>query len=201
MAFLRRVLGGGKKEPAAEPAAAGPRVSENRYWRCPACGGVQSKKDLDAFLRPNATLDAGGGAVCAKCGREHAQTAVYGGDYDFTGSGETLSRVQLAQRYIDAEVTADADALEALLAPDAVHASMRGETVGAKAIADRLRNPSGPGGGMMGRMQWGSPTQEGDRVTILGKPSTPNPMFAGMTMTLTFDETNRITRIEMGRAG
>jgi len=201
MAFLRRVLGGGKKEPAAEPAAAGPRVSENRYWRCPACGGVQSKKDLDVFLQAKASLDASGGAVCAKCGREHAQTAVYGGDYDFTGSGEALSRVQLAQRYIDAEVSGDADALEALLSPGAVHASMRGETVGAKAIADRLRNPSGPGGGMMGRMQWGSPTQEGDRVTILGKPSTPNPMFAGMTMTLTFDETNRITRIEMGRAG
>jgi hypothetical protein len=202
MGFLRRALGGSKKdEPAAAGPASGARVSGNRYWRCPGCGGVQSKKELDTVFHVGAPITTAGAVTCAKCGREHGFEAVYGGSYDFTGEVEVLSRVQLAQKYIDAEITGDADGVEALLAPDAVMASMRGDTAGARAIGDRLRNPSGPGAGMMGRMQWGPPLQEGDKVSIQGKASTPNPMFSGMTLTLTFNGSNKISRIEMSRAG
>ena len=201
MGFLRRVFGVGdspEPRPPAE-AAAGPRVSGNRYWRCPGCGGVQSKKDLDTTYVTGARIDAGAAIVCSKCGREHDAVAVYGGSFDFTGEAEVLSRSQIAQRYIEAEMAQDGDALEALLAPDAVHASMRGETAGAKAIAGRLRNPQGPGGGMMGRLQWGSPSEVDGKVEIEGKPTMPNAPFPGITMTLSFNEANKITRIEMGR--
>lgn len=207
MAFLKNLFGGGKKE--AEPAPpSGPTVSPNRYWRCPACGGVQGKRELDSTYVSGAPLETSATVECNKCQRQHPAQAVYGGEYDFTGEPEVLSRKQLAQKYIDAQVTNDADALEALLAEDAVSSSMRGEVVGAKAIAERLRNPQGPGAGFMGRIQWETPVEEGDTVRIPGKPPSPPPggggpppgMFgSGMSMVLTFNEMNKITRIEMKR--
>lgn len=201
MSFLRKVFGaGGKREEAqSRPQDGGPRVSGNRYWRCPSCGGVQGKKELDITYMTGAPVAGRGSITCSKCGREQEAVMVYGGDYDFTGEAEVLSRTQLAQRYLEAEMAQDADALEALLAPDAVHSSMRGETAGATAIAGRLRNPQGPGAGMMGRMQWSAPVEHEGKVKVEGKPTMPNAPFPGLTMTLTFGETNKITRIEMGR--
>jgi hypothetical protein len=206
MAFLRKVFGGTKKEEAAEPAYTGPTVSANRYWRCPACGGVQGKRELDNTYMPGTPLQAEGSVTCNKCSREHPAAAVYGGEYDFTGEEEVLSRTRIAQKYIDSQIACDADALEALLAPDAVSSTMRGEVVGAKAIAERLRNPQGPGAGFMGRIQWEAPVEEGDTVQIRGKPPAGGPggppgggMFPGMTMVLSFDEANKIKRIEMKR--
>ncbi len=200
MGFLRRVFGGKDEQTSSSGAAVdGPRVSGNRYWRCPNCGGVQSKKELDTTYQTGTMLAAGALVACAKCGREHDVAAVYGGSLDFTGEAEVLSRAQVAQRYLDAEVAQDGDALEALLAPDAVHTSMRGDTAGAKAIADRLRNPQGMGAGMMGRLQWGAPAEADGVVTVDGKPTMPNAPFPGLTLTLRFNEANKITRIEMGR--
>ncbi len=202
MSFLRRVFGGGDKKASLSASEAGevlPRVSPNRYWRCPNCGGIQSKKDLDTVYLTGSPITGAGTASCSKCGREHHIAEVYGGGYDFTGAEEVLSRAQIGQKYLDAEITQDADALEALLAAEAVHVSMRGETAGAKAIADRLRNPSGPGAGMAGRLQWDAPVQEGSIVRIEGKPKTPNAPFAGLTMTLAFNQANKISRIEMRR--
>jgi hypothetical protein len=207
MAFLKNLFGG-KKAAAEASAPAGPVVSANRYWRCPDCGGVQGKRELDTTYVSGTPLTAEGTLACNKCGREHSLLAVYGGDYDFTGEAEVLSRKQIAQKYIDAQIAGDADALEALLAPDAVSSSMRGEVVGAKAIADRLRNPQGPGAGFMGRIQWETPVEEGDTVRIPGKPPAAPPggggpppgMFgSGMSLVLTFNEANKITRIEMKR--
>jgi hypothetical protein len=208
MAFLRKVFGGGKKEEeAAPPEPTGPVVSANRYWRCPDCGGVQGKPELDQAFLPGQPLSATGTVTCRKCEREQPAAAVYGGDLDFTGEAEVLSRKGLAQKYIDAQIAGDADALESLLAPDAVSSTMRGEVVGAKAIADRLRNPQGPGAGFMGRIQWEAPVEDGDQVRIAGKPPAGGPgggppgggMFTGMTMVLTFNEANKISRIEMKR--
>jgi hypothetical protein len=183
----------------AETAAPGPRVSGNRYWRCPSCGGVQSKKELDTTYVVGDTIPLGAAVICSKCSREHDATAVYGGSFDFTGEAEVLSRTQAAQKYLEAEMTQDGDALEPLLAADAVHASMRGDVVGARAIADRLRNPQGFGAGMMGRLQWGPPVEVEGRVRFEGRPTTPNAPFPGLVMTLSFSDANKITRIEMGR--
>ena len=201
MGFLRKVFGGGEKSAGGDQVVApsGPRVSGNRYWRCPGCGGVQGKKELDSTYTAGAAIQGGAAVACSKCGREHEASDVYGGSFDFTGEAEVLSRTQIAQRYIEAEMAQDGDALEPLLAPEAVHASMRGETMGSKAIADRLRNPQGPGGGMMGRLQWGPPSEAEGKVSIEGKPTMPNAPFPGLTMTLSFNEANKITRIEMGR--
>jgi hypothetical protein len=204
MTFLRRVFRGGERRPEAGAASVGgetARVSPNRYWRCPDCGGVQGKAELDARFLPGAAITGEGMVACRKCGREHPEAAVYGGRYDFTGALEAASRVQLAQRYLEAEAAQKGDDLEALLAPDAVMVTMRGELAGAKAIADRLRYPSGPGSGMMGRLVWGTPVQEGDVVRVTGKPSMPNAPFPGLTLTLAFDESDRIRRIELGRVG
>lgn len=203
MGFLRRVFGGARpaRQDDTSPAASAgtPRVSGNRYWRCPACGAVQGKPGLDSLLAAGATAPQAEPVACSKCGRDHEAGSVYGGSLDFTGEAEVLSRAQVAQRYLEAEMAGDANAVEALLASEAVHSSMRGETVGAKAIAERLRNPQGPGAGMMGRLQWGAPVESEGRVTIDGKPSMPNAPFPGLTMTLTFNEANKIERIELGR--
>jgi hypothetical protein len=160
---------------------------------------VQGKTDLDVTFTVGSAIGRDALIACSKCGREHAATTVYGGDFDFTGEAEVLSRTQIAQRYLDAEMTQDGDALERLLAPDAVHTSMRGETAGAKAIADRVRNSQGMGAGMTGRMQWSAPAEVDGRVRFDGKPTMPNAPFPGIALTLTFDEANKITRIEMGR--
>lgn len=204
MGFLRKVFGGGSNKPTVAEthmADAGPLVSANRYWRCPACGGVQGKKDLDSAFMSGSPLGAAAAVACSKCGREHDGVSVYSGDYDFTGEAEVLSRTQLAQRYLEAEMTQDADTLEGLLASDAVHSSMRGETAGAKAIADRLRNPQGMGAGMMGRLQWSAASDEDGKVRFEGKSTMPNAPFPGLYLTLSFDEANKITRVEMGRRG
>lgn len=197
--FLRKIFGRDDDKSSAVAAAAGPRVSGNRYWRCPNCGGVQGKKELDSTYVVGDGVPAGARVMCAKCGREHEASAVYGGSFDFTGEAEVLSRTQAAQRYLEAEMTQDADAVEALLAPDCVHVSMRGETLGARAIGDRIRNPQGPGGSMIGRLTWGQPAEEGQTVRFDGRPSEPNTPFPGLSMTLTFNDANKITRIAMGR--
>jgi hypothetical protein len=199
MGFLGRLFGGGKRQDSGEGLAGGPRVSGNRYCRCPACGRVQGKKELDVTFIPGAPVPAAAVTPCSNCGIEHDAAAVYGGGFDFTGEAEVLSRAQLAQRYLDAEVAGDADAVESLLDANAVHVSMRGETAGAAAIAGRLRNPQGPGAAMMGRLQWGPPSEQEGHVKFEGKPSMPNAPFAGITMTLSFNEANKITRIEMAR--
>src|SRR5512145_2160702 len=113
---------GGGEGPARKTkteSTEGPRVSGNRYWRCPACGGVQGKRDLDTAYVPGAPIAAGATVACSKCGREHDAGAVYGGNFDFTGEQEVLSRTQVAQRYLEAEMAQDGNALEALLATDA----------------------------------------------------------------------------------
>ncbi|HXH21362.1 MAG TPA: nuclear transport factor 2 family protein [Dehalococcoidia bacterium] len=200
MGFLGRLFGGEKRAAAERgpPAPATPLVSGNRYWRCPACGGVQGKKELDVTVMTGSPVPAGL-VACSKCGREHDAIQVYGGAFDFTGEAEVLSRVQVARRYLEGEMAQDAAAVEALLAPDAVHVSMRGETAGAKAIADRLRNPQGPGAGIMGRLQWSAPQEVEGKVRFEGKPSMPSAPLPGITMTLSFNEANKITRIEMAR--
>ncbi len=76
---------------------------------------------------------------------------------------------------------------------------MRGETIGAEYIAGRIRNPQGPGGGMMGRLQWSAAVEAGDQVKFDGKSTMPNAPFPGLTLTLSFNEANKISRIEMGR--
>ena len=201
MAFFRRLLGVDRQfqeSPSPGDAAADERVSANRYWRCPSCGAVQRKTGLDSSYKPGDSLPEGTEA-CARCGAREPAAAIYGGGLDFTGETEALTRGQAAQRYLDAEIAQDAAAIETLLARDAVHSSMRGEILGAKAIADRVRNSQGPRAGMLGRLQWSGPSESGARLRFEGKPSMPGMPFAGLTMTLSFDEANKITRVEMGR--
>lgn len=65
-------------------------VSGVKYWKCPKCGEILEKGMLEkGIVRPGQAENIVGTGTCSKCGTGYAQSAIYGGAYDFVGDQPT----------------------------------------------------------------------------------------------------------------
>lgn len=113
--------------------------------------------------------------------------------------GTNVTRIEAVQKFVDAQTSRNADVIAELLAEQAVLATPRGGDVsGRAAIVDRIKNPpqgmGGGGGGMMGQIEWSAPVEDANVV----KMTATTPM-GSITRSFTFDDSDKITRIEFAR--
>ena len=112
------------------------------------------------------------------------------------------SRTDIARQFNEAQMSRDAEKIEAvgaLIADSIVMSNPRtGEISGRDAVIDRLKNPpqmgGGGGGGGMGQLVWSEPVEDGATV----KMTVTTPMGT-MARVFSFDDTDKITRIEVAR--
>ncbi len=66
-------------------------VTDVKYWKCPSCGQILEKGMLEkGIVQPGEPADRIiGTGTCSGCGTGHAQSAIYGGEYDFAGDQPT----------------------------------------------------------------------------------------------------------------
>jgi hypothetical protein len=109
------------------------------------------------------------------------------------------THTEIASQWIEAQQSRDADKIEALgelMTDDIVWTTPRGEVSGKPAILERLQNPpERPGGGMMGQISWGEPTESGSTVKIMAElpPGLPLPI-KGLELALEFNDEGKIAK-------
>lgn len=66
-------------------------VTDVKYWKCPKCGEILEKGMLEkGIVRPGQPADRIiGTGTCSGCRTGYAQSAIYGGEYDFVGDRPT----------------------------------------------------------------------------------------------------------------
>lgn len=109
------------------------------------------------------------------------------------------SRTEIAQRFIEAQRTRDASAIEQLaayLADDVIYVNPRLTVQGKTEIVEQLKHPpEGPAAAMAGMITWNDPIEEGDTVRI-SAVLPPNPMVTGLIMNFEFGDGETVRRIE-----
>ena len=112
------------------------------------------------------------------------------------------SRSDIAKQWIEAQQSRDADKIKALgelITDDAVWTTPRGEVSGKAAILERLQNPpqGRGGGGMMGQIKWGDPSEAGEGVKVVAEfpPGLPIPI-KGLELELQFDASDKVSKVQ-----
>ncbi len=105
----------------------------------------------------------------------------------------TVSRIELAQKYLAFQRKRNIDGVVAMMADDVeLIVPVAGAVSGKDAVEQLLRARPQAGGG---DLLWADPATEGDTVAIIG---TGSP-FGPVRLRLTFDSEDKLSKIELGR--
>jgi Zn-finger nucleic acid-binding protein len=65
-------------------------VTDRKIWKCPKCGTILKKGNLDFFLQMEDSLSGlEGNATCQNCGSSFSQRDIYSGLFDIVAVGST----------------------------------------------------------------------------------------------------------------